>query len=66
MTYTYGFGDSRDHITTAESVTAPVEGVAYPRCTGGRRAATPEDCGGIKALREILADPGDEQHCACR
>lgn len=53
------------HIITVESVTAPAEGVAYPRCTGGRRAAPPEDCGGIwdyEALCEILADPEDEQH----
>ncbi|WP_194911132.1 plasmid pRiA4b ORF-3 family protein [Catenulispora rubra] len=65
MTYTYDFGDSWEHVITAESVTAPAEGVAYPRCTGGRRAAPPEDCGGIwgyGALCEILADPEDEQH----
>lgn len=65
MTYTYDFGDSWDHIITAESLTPPAEDVAYPRCTGGRRAAPPEDCGGIwgyGALCEILANPGDEQH----
>ncbi|WP_323747516.1 plasmid pRiA4b ORF-3 family protein [Catenulispora rubra] len=65
MTYTYDFGDSWDHIITVESVTPLAEGVAYPRCTGGRRAAPPEDCGGIwgyEALCEILADPEDEQH----
>ena len=65
MTYTYDFGDSWDHIIAVESVAPAADGVAYPRCTAGRRAAPPEDCGGIwgyEALCEILADPKDEQH----
>jgi len=32
---------------------------AYPRCTGGRRDAPPEDCGGIWVFNEQLADFGD-------
>lgn len=65
MTYTYDFGDSWDHAIAVESITPPTEGTVYPRCTGGRRAAPPEDSGGIwgyEALCEILADPDDDQH----
>ncbi len=39
---------------------APAEpGVAYPRCTGGRREAPPEDCGGIWAFNEYQAELDD-------
>ncbi|MFC7279465.1 plasmid pRiA4b ORF-3 family protein [Paractinoplanes rhizophilus] len=62
--YTYDFGDSWSHEITVEKVLDRAA-VPYPRCTGGRRAAPPEDCGGVwgyDELVEILADPTHPEH----
>ena len=42
-----------------EKIIPAEPGVAYPRCTGGRRDAPPEDCGGISVFNEQFADLGD-------
>jgi hypothetical protein len=63
--YTYDFGDDWDHQILVEKVTPADPAVEYPVCTGGRRAAPPDDCGGIwgyQELIEILADPDHAEH----
>lgn len=65
ITYTYDFGDDWRHEIVVEKVLDPEETVTYPRCTGGRRAGPPEDCGGIWAysdLLDVLADPAHPEH----
>ncbi|MFJ9362901.1 plasmid pRiA4b ORF-3 family protein [Nocardia sp. NPDC101769] len=65
LVYTYDFGDDWEHTILVEHI-APAEATAeYPRCTGGRRAAPPEDCGGIwgyENLLATLADPSGQDH----
>jgi hypothetical protein len=63
--YTYDFGDDWVHDIVVEKVLDPDPLTAYPRCTGGKRAAPPEDCGGIwgyEELVQVLADPAHPQH----
>jgi len=63
--YDYDFGDGWSHEVRLVAVESIERGVKYPRCTGGKRACPPEDCGGVPGyyrLLEILADPHDEEH----
>ena len=63
--YTYDFGDDWEHDILVEDVLTAEPGVAYPRCTAGRRASPPEDCGGMWGyayLLEVLANPGSDEH----
>lgn len=63
--YEYDFGDCWDHDIVVEAVCPAEPGVAYPRCTGGRRLGPPEDCGGVWGYYEMLntlADPRREDH----
>jgi pRiA4b ORF-3-like protein len=63
--YTYDFGDDWEHEIVVEAVGVAKLGERYPWCVGGEGACPPEDCGGppgYEHLREILADPSDEEH----
>jgi hypothetical protein len=55
--YRYDFGDDWDHRIVLEDRLDPADGIAYPRCTAGRRAAPPEDCGGAPGYENLLAAP---------
>ncbi|MDH6465052.1 hypothetical protein M2302_005253 [Micromonospora sp. A200] len=65
LRYTYDFGDNWEHDILVEKALDREESGAYPRCVGGRRAAPPEDCGGVWGyadLVEILGDPTHPEH----
>jgi hypothetical protein len=65
LEYTYDFGDNWTHEIVVEKVQDREPVAEYPRCVGGRRAAPPEDCGGIwgyQDLIEIMADPNHPDH----
>jgi hypothetical protein len=65
FTYTYDFGDDWQHDIVVEAVLDRDVAARYPRCTAGRRAAPPEDCGGIwgyQELVDILANPASPEH----
>jgi hypothetical protein len=65
LRYTYDFGDDWEHEILVEKVLEADGATTYPRCTGGRRAAPPEDCGGVWGydhLLRVLKDPADPEH----
>ena len=51
--YEYDFGDGWDHVLTVEKVLD--EAPPPVRCTVGRLACPPEDCGGIGGYEELVA-----------
>lgn len=62
--YLYDFGDNWEHEIVVEKL-LDRKAVPYPRCTAGRRAAPPDDCGGVWGyadLVDILADPSHPEH----
>jgi hypothetical protein len=63
--YEYDFGDGWEHELKIEKVLTPEPDMRYPRCTAGKRACPPEDCGGppgYEHLLEVLRDPKHEEH----
>ena len=63
--YTYDFGDNWQVKVRLEKILPKKEGVEYPICTAGKRAAVPEDIGGIwgyEDMLEILKDPEHEDY----
>jgi hypothetical protein len=64
LRYEYDFGDSWQHDIVVEQA-IPDDGATVAVCLGGRRAAPPEDSGGVGGYAElcaILADPRHAEH----
>ncbi|NTV64391.1 MAG: plasmid pRiA4b ORF-3 family protein [Oscillochloris sp.] len=62
LSYEYDFGDSWTHVVLLEQVREPEPGVRYPRCTAGKRACPPEDCGGIWGYADFVEAVTDPEH----
>ena len=65
FTYVYDMGDTWDHTIQVEKVLDAEPGVRYPRCTAGKRACPPEDCGGpwgYGDFLEAVQNPKHERH----
>lgn len=63
--YEYDFGDSWRHRIAVKPLAGPNPEWHYPLCTGGARAAPPDDVGGPGGYEEFLAaikDPKHEEH----
>lgn len=60
--YTYDFGDNWKHEIVVEKTVQRDSTLRYPRCTGGRRAAPPDDCGGVWGYAELVGVLGDPAH----
>jgi Plasmid pRiA4b ORF-3-like protein len=52
--YTYDFGDNWQVRVQLEKILPKTEGIEYPICTDGKRAAVPEDVGGIGGYEDML------------
>ena len=63
--FTYDFGDNWEHEILLEKIIFPEPGVAYPRCTAGKRNCPPDDCGGPWGYPDFLqaiSDPAHPEH----
>jgi hypothetical protein len=65
LLYEYDFGDSWHHRIAVKPLARPNPDWHYPLCTGGARAAPPDDVGGPPGYEQFLAaikDPKHEEH----
>jgi Plasmid pRiA4b ORF-3-like protein len=62
IAYTYDFGDDWNLDIIVEKLLAPEPATSYPRCIGGRRAAPPEDSGGIWGYENLIKALADSDH----
>jgi hypothetical protein len=63
--YEYDFGDSWHHRIAVKPLAQPNTDWHYPLCTGGARAAPPDDVGGAPGYEQFLTaikDPTHEDH----
>lgn len=63
--YEYDFGDGWGHTVLFEKKMSSEPGVEYPRCTAGKNACPPEDCGGVGGyddLQKVIKTPSHEEH----
>ncbi|WP_186080538.1 plasmid pRiA4b ORF-3 family protein [Burkholderia gladioli] len=58
--YTYDIGDYWHHAIEIEAEIQPATRARYPRCTGGRHACPPEDCGGPSGYVHLLRTLGGQ------
>lgn len=52
--YIYDFGDYWQNKIQLEKILLREDNVSYPVCLKGKRAAPPEDCGGVSGYENIL------------
>ncbi|MDT0329437.1 plasmid pRiA4b ORF-3 family protein [Nocardiopsis lambiniae] len=64
LSYLYDFGDGWEHLLTLQAVLPREEEAPRARCTAGKRAAPPEDCGSVPGYEFLSAatDPGHPHH----
>lgn len=60
--FCYDFGDGWEHVVLLEKILDAEKGVTYPRCTAGKRACPPDDCGGPWGYADFLEAIKDPKH----
>ncbi|MGP8215046.1 MAG: plasmid pRiA4b ORF-3 family protein [Bacteroidia bacterium] len=62
ITYEYDFGNNWKHTIIVEKFLNVEPGICSPSCMAGKRAAPPEDCGGVKGYYSIMETIIDKNH----